>query len=93
MVDEVPRLASGQYVFSYKNKPIIICPSWSVEPFSPSKSYQSSLRDGSNTAGYRLLLNKMQTEAIKLKGKIGGLGLTIGGLIIGGIIIYGLLTG
>jgi hypothetical protein len=88
MVDEVPRLASGEYVFNYKNKPLMIVPSWSVEPFSPSKSYKSSLTDGSNSAGYRLLMNRMQGEAINLKKKLGGIGMSIVG-----IIAYALIAG
>ena len=93
MVDDVPRLASGEYIFNYKNKPILILPSWSVEPLSPSKDYKNSLINGANTAGYRIIMNRMQGEAIKLGKKIGGLGLSIGAIVIVGVIIYGLLTG
>jgi len=93
MVDSIPRLASGKYVMNYKNKPVIIVPSWSVKPFSPSESYQESLKDGSNAAGYRLLMNRMQGEAIKLGKKIGGWGIGIGGIIIAGIVAYSLISG
>ena len=93
MIDNIPRLASGEYIMNYKNKPLIILPSWSVKPFSPSEAYKDSLTDGSNAAGYRLLLNRMQGEAIKLGKKIGGLGMGIGGLILLGIIAYSLFSG
>lgn len=93
MVDDVPRLASGEYIFNYKNKPVLIQPSWSVTPLSPSKHYSNSLLNGSNSAGYRLLMNRMQGEALKIGKKIGGLGLSIGALVIGSLIIYALITG
>jgi hypothetical protein len=35
----------------------------------------------------------MQSEALKIGKKIGGLGIGIGALAIGGIILYALLTG
>jgi hypothetical protein len=93
LVDGIPRILGAEYVMNYKRSPLIILPNWSVEPFSPYKSYQSSLDNGSNSAGYRLLMNRMQSEALKIGKKIGGLGIGIGALAIGGIILYALLTG
>lgn len=93
MLDKVPRLASGRYVLNYKNKPLVIQPMWSVEPFAPETNYEQTLKDGSNSAGYRLLLNRMQGEAIKLGKKLSGLGISIFGLVIAAIVIYALLTG
>jgi len=93
MLDNIPRIASGEHVLKYKRNPIIIVPSWSVQPFSPSQSKKESLSDGSNSNGYRLLMNRMQVEAIKLGKKIGGLGIGIGALIIIGVIVYALVTG
>jgi len=93
MVDGIPRLAPAEAILNYKNKPFMILPSWSVEPFSPSENYKTSLTNGSNSAGYRLLLARMQGEAIKLKKKIGGLGMSIGALIIGALIVYALISG
>lgn len=93
MVRDIPRIASGEYLWSYKNKPAIVIFEDSVKPISPAELAKKSLEDGSNTAGYRLLMNRMQVEAIKLGKKIGGLGIGIGALILGGIIAYSLLTG
>ena len=93
MVDGIPRIAAGEYILNYKNKPLLILPSWSLEPMSPSKDFKSSLMNGTNAAGYKLILNRMQGEAIKLGKKIGGLGLSIGALIIAGVIAYALITG
>jgi len=93
MIDDVPRLASGEYVMYYKRNPIIIQPSWCVEPFSPKQNFKESLDKGSNIAGYRLLMNRMQTEAIKLGKKIGGLGIGIGAIVVIGIIAYALISG
>lgn len=93
VVDSIPRIASGEYMMRYKRNPLMILPSWSVQPFSPSENARASLNDGSNSNGYRLLMNRMQAEAIKLGKKIGGLGIGIGALIIIGIIVYALVTG
>jgi hypothetical protein len=32
MIDGIPRLATNQYIMFFKNRPLIILPSWSVEP-------------------------------------------------------------
>ena len=93
LVDGVPRLASGEHVIYWKKNPIIIQPSWTVEPYAPSEHYKSSLKDGSNSAGYRLLMNRMQLETIALKKKIGGMGITIFGIIIAVIIAIALFQG
>lgn len=96
MVNDIPRLASGEYILNYKNKPLMVLPNCSVEPlkpFSPSENFKESLDNGSNSTGYRLLLNAMKAEAIQLKKKIGGLGMSIGALIIIGVIVYAIVAG
>ncbi|HDK42719.1 MAG TPA: hypothetical protein ENG87_05025 [Candidatus Pacearchaeota archaeon] len=91
--DLVPRLATSEYVlFDKKGNPIIILPSWSVEPFSPRQNFNESLTNGSNKKGYSILMNRMKTETISAKKKMGNLAKWIIGLVIGGIIIYALLT-
>lgn len=93
LVDGVPRIASGEHVLRYKRRPLMIIPTWSVVPFSPAEQSSKSLTDGSNSTGYRLLMNRMQTEVLKIGKKLGGIGIGIGALIIGGIILYALLSG
>jgi len=98
MIDGVPRLVPPEYVLRYKKGfrtfPLIILPSWSVEPFSPSKNYEQSMLNGSNTKGYKLLMNRMKLDTVgKLKGQVGSLLKWIIGLGLGGIILYAILTG
>lgn len=93
VIDDVPRIASGKYVMKYKRNPLIILPNWSVVPFSPSENYDKTMFEGANSNGYRLLMNRMQAEAIKLGRKIGGWGIGIGAAIVVGVIIFALLTG
>jgi len=94
MEDDIPRLAAAGYVTYYKKMPMIILPSWSVEPFSPMERYEKSLLDGSNSAGYRLLMNKMKTETTGIKKKgMAGTGKWIIGLIVAAVIGYALLSG
>ena len=92
--DVIPRLASaGHVMFDKKGNPLIILPNWSVEPFSPLEHYEKSLISGTNTAGFRLLLDRMENSKIDTKKKMGGIGMWVGGLILGGIILYALLSG
>ena len=35
MHEDTPYLANTSYMLSYKRKPMLIVPSWSIEPFSP----------------------------------------------------------
>lgn len=94
MEEGIPRLASAGYVMYYKKTPVIILPSWSVEPFSPMEHYGNSLLNGSNSAGYKLLLNTMKLETVEgSKKKMGGSVKWIIGIILAVIIGYALLTG
>ena len=92
--DTIPRIASaGHVMFDKKGNPLIILPSWSLEPFSPLAHYQQSLIGGENTTGYKLLMAKMLKEQVGSKAKISGAVKWIVGLIIAAIIGYALLTG
>jgi hypothetical protein len=93
MVDGVPRLAMNQYIMFYKGKPLIILPSWSVEPFSPVKEFQKSLEDGSNTKGYKILMAKMLKETVNPKKPMSNIIKWIIGLVLAGIIGYALISG
>jgi len=96
MVDGVPRLATPEYVLKFKKGfrtyPLIIQPSWSVEPFSPIKNYEQSMLNGSNTKGYKLLMNRMKTEIVSAKKQVGGIIKWIIGLGLVGIILYAIFT-
>ncbi len=92
--DVIPRLASAEYVLhDKKGNPLVILPNWSVEPFSPLKNYNQSLINGSNTAGFRLLLDKMEMNKTDTKKKMGNIGKWAIGLVIAAIIGYALLSG
>jgi len=88
MDDEVPRLAAAGYVMYYKKNPMMILPSWSVEPFSPLEHYKQSLISGTNSVGYSLLMAKMKKELVGAKTPMGGWlkWIIILGLI--GIVVY-----
>jgi len=94
MHDLVPRLATTDYVlFNKKGNPMIILPSWSVEPFSPKQNFTASLENGSNKKGYQILMSKMKSEVVSEKKKMGGIWKWIIGIAIAGIIIYAFLSG
>jgi hypothetical protein len=97
MVDDVPRLATPDYVLrwkvGFKTFPVVILPSWSVKPFSPSEDFARSMNDGSNTKGYKLILNRMKLSIVEnAKKGLGKLGWIFGAVVIG-IIAYALISG
>ena len=92
MLDGSPRIATSDTILRYKGKPLIIQPSWSVKPFSPVDNYNETEKQNLNSKGYRLLMIRMQQEAIKAKMKLNWL-LILGGLVIAGIVIYALFFG
>ena len=93
MEDGVPRLGTPDYVLRWKNNPMIILPSWSNEPFSPSNQFEKSLEDGSNIKGYKILLAAMHEESIGKKKQIGNLFKIFLGFGLAAIIGYAFLTG
>lgn len=93
MEEGVPRLATNQYVLFYKKTPVIILPSWSVEPYSPTQEFKKSLENGSNTAGYKILMAKMLKETVSPKKEMSGIIKWIIGLGLAALIGYALITG
>jgi len=94
IVDGIPRLASAGYVLHYKKEPILILPNWSVEPFSPLEHYGETLSNGSNTKGYKLLMNRMQSSIMEKKPMMmGGMVKWIVGIGLAVIIGYALISG
>ena len=93
MDEGIPRLAGSDYILRYKKNPMIILPSWSTVPYSPMEKYRQSLQDGSNTVGYKILLNKMIKEQVSPKKQLSGMVKWILGLGLLGIIGYAIMTG
>lgn len=97
MIDDVPRLATGEHVLKWKigmkTYPVIIQPSWSVEPLTVKSMFKESTENGTNKVGLRILLEGMKSNLLENKKK--GIPLwvwIIGGLIIAGA-VYALATG
>jgi len=86
-IDGVPRLATGEYVLDYNGTPLIIAPSWSVEPFSPTKSYTDTIEKGTNTVGYNVLLAAMKSNMMQGKKEF-GMWLIIGAVVLVGVAAY-----
>jgi len=93
MEDGIPRLGTPNYVLRYKKNPVVILPSWSVKPYSPSEEHEKSLNDGSNTKGYKILMAKMQSEIIKPTKQMGSIIKWIIGLALLAVIGYAFMTG
>jgi hypothetical protein len=71
MVDGIPRIATADDVLFYKGRPLIILPSWSVKPFSPTDNLKETDAKSYGSQGYRLLLARMKAEVVEGKKKIG----------------------
>lgn len=86
LVDGTPRIATTDYVMTFKGKPVIFQPKWSVRPFSPTSHQELTVKNQDSAAGYKLLLNKMKKEVISPKKTMSGviLWIIIGLVVIGG---------
>lgn len=71
-LNKVPRIATAEYLGTYKGKPAMIIPEWSAEPINFQKQYDQAARDKMLAVGYRLLLNRIELGAIKAKKQIKG---------------------
>lgn len=67
MVDGAPRLFTPQEMLTYKGKPWVILPSWSIKPFSSTDNFEAARMGDYMAKGYKLLMNKMLKEQIQTK--------------------------
>lgn len=86
-----PYVATAGYHLSYKGKPMIFQPGWSITPFDPKRDIDKAYTDKRVAVGYKLILNMLMREAISDKKKMTG-GMIILGLVLAGVAIY-LFTG
>jgi hypothetical protein len=94
MVDNVPRLVTPDHIIHYKKCPIVIIPSWSVEPINWKENYDKSLVNGTNIKGYQILLNRMKLSGVEGgKKQMASWVAWIAGLGLLAIIGYALYTG
>jgi hypothetical protein len=97
-VDGLPRLATGEHIWKwkigFKTYPVIIQPSWSVEPLSVKSLFKESIDNGSNIKGWKIIYNKMKSSVVETKKKQFPLWIAwiIGLVVIGGG-AYALFTG
>lgn len=83
---DIPYLANSQYMLSYKRKPLLIVPSWSVEPFSANANMQEAERLKTLSIGYRYIYNRLRNTMLSDKKGFNLL------LILGGVAVIGLLA-
>ena len=94
LIDGVPRLATPEYLIQFKKCPIMVIPSWSVQPINWRKNHEESLLNGSNKAGYQLLLNRMKLSGVEgLKKKMSSWVAWIASIGLLCIVGYALYTG
>lgn len=103
IVDGVPRLATGKYVFKWIQKrkqfPVILLPSCSVKPLEIPKvitgedMLQKSLEDGTNIKGYKILMSRMLSSQLTEKKPMSKIIFWVIGILIVGVIAYAMFTG
>jgi len=91
---DIPHIGTPDYILNYKNKPLIIQPSWSQYPWSPTQHFNQTIESKTSSHGWRLLANNLESTTIKPKGGMGGMGgwLMIL-LVLGGVAFYFLRGG
>ena len=88
-IDGIPRISTTDYVMSWKGKPIIILPSWSLKPFSPEENYEKTVREQMTTTGRKLVISKMKRDIVESKKMgFGMIGWIILIAVVGGVAYY-----
>jgi hypothetical protein len=91
-VDDFPRVATIDYKLTYKGRPFLIVPEWSMKPFSAVENYEETVKEKMNMAGRKIVLSKLEGEQLKKKTGFGGIGwiiLLIVGAGVGWYIMQG----
>lgn len=89
---DIPYLANSQYMLTYKNKPLLIVPAWSVEPFSANANMAEAERLKTLSIGYRYIYNRLRNTMLSDK-KGGGILLIIGGIAVVALLAYLITSG
>lgn len=88
--EDAPRLATPDYLLSYKGTPTIIQPAWSSKPFSKVENFEETVKEKMLSAGWRLLALRAEAGDVKTKKKM-GMGVIIGillALVVVGYLIF-----
>lgn len=77
---------SADYIMRYKRFPMIILTEWNMKPFSPADNFKQAVAEGTMTSTEKVIMAKMEKDAIKGKwsGSMGKI-LVIIGIIAGGL--------
>lgn len=82
MIKETPHLAMAKYMMTYKGKPLMIVPSWNVEPFNPAQNFNEAETGKTMSVGYRLLMNRMKSAIIEGTKKAINWWIIVGGIAV-----------
>lgn len=95
-IDGQLHVVDPRYIISYKKKPLIILPEWSMYPLSLKEHYERTEADGLKAMGTRHVYNYMKRNLVKEKKKFGFGVILLVLMVIGGIVWYmykqGMLT-
>jgi len=93
IIDGIPRLATADNVWHFKKVPVIIQPTWSVEPISKEMLFRKAEENKTLTTGFKILLARLKSSAIEAKKTVSPILKWGAGLILVGVIAYALLSG
>lgn len=88
IIDDIPHVVSNDYIILYKNRPIIIVPEWSIEPFNPKADFDQANKDKRYSIGWRILANYLEAGGLKEKRKLGPIVWILFILLVVGAVAY-----
>jgi len=86
-VNNIPHVVRNEYIMMYKNRPFVIIPEWSTEPYNPRKDSMDAFKDGRSSMGWQTLAHYLESEKLTNKKKV-SIGLIIIILIALGAAAY-----
>lgn len=91
-IEGIPRIATPEFMLTYRGKPAIIQPANTTEPFSMNKNYSEAVRNEMTAHGHKLLLNRIERGELKNKKRISGamaFGIVIVLIVVGYLLMRG----
>jgi hypothetical protein len=87
-IEDKPYIATTDYMLTYRGKPLLIQPSWSVKPFDQQKHYDEVTKNDELNVGWRYLVNWFENTQIKQKRSMSIMWIIIGIIVLAGLGYY-----
>lgn len=89
-----PKYIPSDHLMTFKGKPLVIQPSWSMSALNPNEHYQETMkRPEYSSKGWRYLVNYMNKTQIKAKREMKIGAIILMAVVVGGIAWYAIKSG